>query len=153
MAHGDTNNNDSNKIDETPAKAKDNIKEKGEGDKHASPESVKLITECIVSEKDIQNLVPPVNSVQFMAEWKYLKGKDVARCHYLSVSIIEYKHMLVTFLFGKVFFYLTPLFPSLNLFLPPHLSPSLSLSLSSSLSTLIGCCSFVSLLSGNVHWG
>ncbi|CAB3255811.1 unnamed protein product [Arctia plantaginis] len=85
LAHGDTNNNDSNKIEETPAKAIDNIEEKGEGDKLASPESVKLISESIVSEKEIQNLVPPVNSVQFMAEWKYLKGKDVARCHYLSI--------------------------------------------------------------------
>ena len=33
------------------------------------------------------NLVPPMNSVQFMSDWKYLKGNDHARSDYLSVSI------------------------------------------------------------------
>lgn len=32
------------------------------------------------------NLVPPMNSVQFMSDWKYLKGNDNARSDYLSVS-------------------------------------------------------------------
>ncbi|XP_075981308.1 RNA polymerase II-associated protein 3-like isoform X2 [Anticarsia gemmatalis] len=81
LAHGDTNNNDSNKIEDS----KTEPLEKGEGDKVASPESMKLISEVIVTEKDVHNLVAPVNSVQFMAEWKYLRGKDEARKDYLSI--------------------------------------------------------------------
>lgn len=80
QTHGDSNNNDSNKIDDTPKNMK------GEGDV-ASPESVKLVTDGAVKEKDVKTLVPPTNSVQFMSEWKYLKGQWEARCEYLSVSI------------------------------------------------------------------
>lgn len=55
-----------------------------------SPESVKLNSDTIVTEKNIKNLVPPVNSVQFMSEWKYLKGKGDARSDYLSVSYLTF---------------------------------------------------------------
>ncbi|XP_026739716.1 RNA polymerase II-associated protein 3-like isoform X1 [Trichoplusia ni] len=78
QTHGDSNNNDSNKIDDTPKNMK------GEGDV-ASPESVKLVTDGAVKEKDVKTLVPPTNSVQFMSEWKYLKGQWEARCEYLSI--------------------------------------------------------------------
>ncbi|XP_063894140.1 RNA polymerase II-associated protein 3 isoform X2 [Helicoverpa armigera] len=83
MALGDSNNNDSNKIDETPAQRVDI---KGGGDKViASPESMKLITDTIVTEKEKRNFVPPVNSVQFMSEWKYLKDQWDAKCQYWSL--------------------------------------------------------------------
>ncbi|XP_059057915.1 RNA polymerase II-associated protein 3-like [Achroia grisella] len=81
LSNGDTNNNDSNILDDAKLEKID----KGKGD--ASPESVKLITDVKVNEKQsrVQNMVPPVNSVQFMAEWKYLKGNDGARSDYLSI--------------------------------------------------------------------
>ncbi|CAH0590544.1 unnamed protein product [Chrysodeixis includens] len=78
QTHGDSNNNDSNKIADAPKNTK------GEGDV-ASPESVKLVTDGVVKEKDAKTLVPPTNSVQFMSEWKYLKGQWDARCEYLSI--------------------------------------------------------------------
>ena len=56
----------------------------------ASPESVKLITDAIVTEKEVKNFVPPVNSVQFMAEWKYLKGNWDAKCEYWRVSLTTF---------------------------------------------------------------
>ncbi|KAM3959438.1 LOW QUALITY PROTEIN: RNA polymerase II-associated protein spaghetti [Aphomia sociella] len=78
--YGDTNNNDSNKGNEAISEKSDKVV----GD--SSPESVKLITDVSVNEKDsIRDIVPPVNSVQFMAEWKYLKGKDAARSDYLNI--------------------------------------------------------------------
>lgn len=83
LVHGDSNNNDSNKVEDTPSDIIES--QKCEGDKVSSPESVKLISDTILSEKDVQSLVPPVNSVQFMAKWKYLKGKDKARRDYLSI--------------------------------------------------------------------
>lgn len=57
----------------------------------ASPESVKLITEVLDTEKEsrVANLTAPVNNVQFMNEWKYLKGNDAARSDYLSVSTFQ----------------------------------------------------------------
>ncbi|KAI8420440.1 hypothetical protein MSG28_008930 [Choristoneura fumiferana] len=74
LSKGDTNNNDSNKS------AKPNIMDSS-GDMKStdakdvvvtSPESEKLVKDVIGSEKDVslENMVPPVNSVQFMAEWK-----------------------------------------------------------------------------------
>ncbi|XP_049876623.1 RNA polymerase II-associated protein 3-like isoform X2 [Pectinophora gossypiella] len=93
LAHGDTNNNDSIKIDKLTEK----IDTKGEGDKiedndslksnKMSPESEKIVTDILASEKDacVQNLVAPVSSVQFMATWKYLKGKGGARSDYLNI--------------------------------------------------------------------
>ncbi|XP_031765781.1 RNA polymerase II-associated protein 3-like isoform X2 [Galleria mellonella] len=80
LERGDTNNNDSNKTGD--AEMVDN---KGKGD--SSPESVKLITDIRVNEKRdcVKNMTPPLTSVQFMAEWKYLKGNDAARSDYLSV--------------------------------------------------------------------
>ncbi|KAJ8717007.1 hypothetical protein PYW08_005406 [Mythimna loreyi] len=83
LSQGDKNNNDSNKKDATPLD-RDGIK--GEGDKAlSSPESVKLITDSIVTEKELKSFVPPVNSVQFMAEWKYLKGQWDAKCEYWRI--------------------------------------------------------------------
>lgn len=83
LSQGDTNNNDSNKIYETPLEREDI---KGEGDKAlSSPESAKLISDTIVTEKELKSFVPPVNSVQFMAEWKYLKGQWDAKCEYWRI--------------------------------------------------------------------
>ncbi|XP_073954115.1 RNA polymerase II-associated protein 3-like isoform X1 [Choristoneura fumiferana] len=89
LSKGDTNNNDSNKS------AKPNIMDSS-GDMKStdakdvvvtSPESEKLVKDVIGSEKDVslENMVPPVNSVQFMAEWKYMKGNERARSDYLSI--------------------------------------------------------------------
>ncbi|CAG5014990.1 unnamed protein product [Parnassius apollo] len=88
LCQGDTNNNDSNKIKNRLEETNRGIKVKGEGDtKLTSPESLKLITDSVVTEKEIcvHNLVPPVNSVQFMSEWKNLKGQGAARSKYLSI--------------------------------------------------------------------
>ncbi|XP_028179247.1 RNA polymerase II-associated protein 3-like isoform X3 [Ostrinia furnacalis] len=85
LAHGDSNNNEA-KIEKE--KESRTTGEKGKGDmkeKILTPESVKLIEDATVTEKLLQNLVPPTNSVQFMAEWKYLKGKGDARTQYLSI--------------------------------------------------------------------
>ncbi|OWR51798.1 TPR-repeat protein [Danaus plexippus plexippus] len=38
-----------------------------------------------VNEKHKESMVVPTNSVQFMSEWKYLKGNDRARGDYLSI--------------------------------------------------------------------
>lgn len=43
-----------------------------------------------VNEKHKESMVVPTNSVQFMSEWKYLKGNDRARGDYLSVSMYIY---------------------------------------------------------------
>ncbi|XP_046970049.1 RNA polymerase II-associated protein 3 isoform X1 [Vanessa cardui] len=76
MSHGDSNNNDSNKITdkivETP---------QCDGDKKINTK----ITEHVNVNEVVQNMVPPVNSVQFMSEWKYLKGNNHARSDYLSI--------------------------------------------------------------------
>ncbi|KPJ04115.1 RNA polymerase II-associated protein 3 [Papilio xuthus] len=64
-------------------KVKDKI---GDGDSNVTPESLKLIIDEVTSEKEcIRDLVPPVNSVQFMAEWKNLKGNNTARSKYMSI--------------------------------------------------------------------
>nr|XP_037873399.1 TPR-repeat protein isoform X1 [Bombyx mori] len=72
----ETVNNESNKTG--------TVNDKGAGD-ISSPESVKLISEAVATEKDVQKLVAPVNSVQFMSQWKYLKGQDEIRSYYLSI--------------------------------------------------------------------
>ncbi|KAL0820700.1 hypothetical protein ABMA28_006531 [Loxostege sticticalis] len=87
LAHGDSNNNESKSEKDKESRI---TEEKGKGDMtekivSGSPESVKLNSDTIVTEKNIKNLVPPVNSVQFMSEWKYLKGKGDARSDYLSI--------------------------------------------------------------------
>ncbi|XP_068620144.1 RNA polymerase II-associated protein 3-like isoform X2 [Battus philenor] len=86
MAQGDTGNNDSNILD-SKEEAADKSDKVGEGDSKTIPESLKLITDEVTTEKQIyaRDVVPPVNSVQFMAEWKYLKGHDAARGNYLSI--------------------------------------------------------------------
>ncbi|RVE52992.1 hypothetical protein evm_002290 [Chilo suppressalis] len=95
---GDSNNNDSNKIYEQEDERK-NISldlDKSKGDSNlSSPESVKLVSDVIGSEKlqgslsppnneELRGkLSPPNNSVQFMADWKYMKVKT--RAEYLSI--------------------------------------------------------------------
>ncbi|XP_050551076.1 RNA polymerase II-associated protein 3 [Spodoptera frugiperda] len=80
MSQGDSNNNDSNKKD---SHGKTDVC--GEGDKKvASPESVKLVSEVMVTEK-VKNFVAPVNSVQFMSEWKYMKGQWDAMAEYWNL--------------------------------------------------------------------
>lgn len=92
-SHGDTNNNDSNRILEKMQEDIFNIN----GDEKLSPESEKLQCEN-VTEKVSANMVPPVNSVQFMSEWKYLKGRVGARSDYLSVSsflFLKFKYLFL----------------------------------------------------------
>lgn len=114
--HGDSNNNDSNKTkDEIKVKKGDGdmkitpeyqVKDEGNGDSlkesfnmkdnngnpdpNVTSESLKLIIDEVTTEKEIciKDLVPPMNSVQFMSEWKNLKGQNAARNKYLSVSFI-----------------------------------------------------------------
>ncbi|KAH9631898.1 hypothetical protein HF086_014370 [Spodoptera exigua] len=63
LSQGDSNNNDSNKKD-----SHGKIDACGEGEKKiASPESVKLVSEAIVTEK-IKNFVPPVNMLTTLLE-------------------------------------------------------------------------------------
>ncbi|KAJ0174327.1 hypothetical protein K1T71_010473 [Dendrolimus kikuchii] len=85
LGQGDTNNNDSSKTE----KMEEKVELEGSGDKivvnPTSPESVKLVTDVLCTEKSVKNMLPPVNSVQFMSEWKNLKGHDVARSDYLNI--------------------------------------------------------------------
>ncbi|XP_013137511.1 PREDICTED: RNA polymerase II-associated protein 3-like isoform X2 [Papilio polytes] len=111
--HGDSNNNDSNKTkDEIKVKKGDGdmkitpeyqVKDEGNGDSlkesfnindsngnpdpNVTSESLKLIIDEVTTEKEIciKDLVPPMNSVQFMSEWKNLKGQNAARNKYLSI--------------------------------------------------------------------
>ncbi|XP_038211213.1 RNA polymerase II-associated protein 3-like isoform X2 [Zerene cesonia] len=62
LAQGDSNNNSDS--------AKPNLSPKGDGDKIDIP---------------VEKMIAPVNSVQFMNEWKYLKNSPEARSHYLSI--------------------------------------------------------------------
>ncbi|KAL4715001.1 hypothetical protein ACJJTC_003152 [Scirpophaga incertulas] len=89
---GDSNNNDSNKHRSRSERMKEKNKDRknsSDGDKAksfniASPESIKLIIDMTMTEKDyVQKMVAPMNSVQFMAEWKKLKGRESLRSHYL----------------------------------------------------------------------
>ncbi|CAH2042022.1 unnamed protein product, partial [Iphiclides podalirius] len=87
LAQGDTNSNASN-ASSGKMEADRTSQVIGEGDaKVTSPESLKLIAEAEATEKVnfAHDIVPPVNSVQFMAEWKYLKGRSEARSNYLSI--------------------------------------------------------------------
>lgn len=78
-SHGDSNNNDSNKkIQEDTISLN--------GDEKPSAESEKLQCENVTEKVSVKNMVPPVNSVQFMSQWKYMKGRVAARSDYLSVS-------------------------------------------------------------------
>ncbi|KPJ09503.1 RNA polymerase II-associated protein 3 [Papilio machaon] len=115
QAQGDSNNNDNKTKEETKVSEKTNykigdgdsnilecmkikegkIKDKVDnGDSNITEESLKIKDEKVkdkvgdgTTEKEIsiRDLVPPVNSVQFMAEWKNLKGKISARSKYLSI--------------------------------------------------------------------
>ncbi|XP_026320893.1 RNA polymerase II-associated protein 3-like isoform X2 [Hyposmocoma kahamanoa] len=80
-SHGDSDNHDSNKILE---KMQEDIFNVNGGEK-LSPESEKLLCENVTEKVSVANMVPPVNSVQFMSEWKYLKGRLEARSDYLSI--------------------------------------------------------------------
>lgn len=82
-----TNVNDSQTHRKTDRKCNNKVTEEGDK-KPTSPESLKLITDAVATEKgdSVHEMVPPMNSVQFMAEWKYLKGSSGARSDYLSVS-------------------------------------------------------------------
>ncbi|CAG4980679.1 unnamed protein product [Colias eurytheme] len=62
LAQGDTNNNSDTKLDILP---------KEDGD--------------IIHNITVDKMIVPVNSVQFMNEWKYLKGSPEARGDYLSI--------------------------------------------------------------------
>ncbi|XP_037295135.1 RNA polymerase II-associated protein 3-like isoform X1 [Manduca sexta] len=50
-----------------------------------SPESTKLVQDAVTKEKDVKSLAPPVNSVQFMTQWKELQGNADAQSDYLSI--------------------------------------------------------------------
>ncbi|CAH2089149.1 unnamed protein product [Euphydryas editha] len=80
-SHGDTNNNNANNkiVDTIPSCDGDKIKI---GDNVKAGDNGKIGTSTNYT---VQNMVPPVNSVQFMSEWKYLKGNDRARSDYLSI--------------------------------------------------------------------
>ncbi|CAH0764610.1 unnamed protein product [Diatraea saccharalis] len=84
-AYGDTNNNDSNRISEDQDERKDiksSVFNNMKGDMNQmSGESIKLECDVISTEK----LSPPLNSVQFMAQWNYLRGKGNAATEYLSI--------------------------------------------------------------------
>ncbi|XP_045537506.1 RNA polymerase II-associated protein 3 [Papilio machaon] len=98
QAQGDSNNNDNKTKEEIKVSEKTNYKN-GDGDSNILG-SIKIkegkikdkvdngdsnITVETEKEISIRDLVPPVNSVQFMAEWKNLKGKNSARSKYLSI--------------------------------------------------------------------
>ncbi|CAK1550233.1 unnamed protein product [Leptosia nina] len=80
LAQGDTNNNSDTKKDiDLSAKGdciQDNITEKVGGN---------LVHGVGHKVPPIDKMVAPVNSVQFMNEWKYLRGADEARSDYLSI--------------------------------------------------------------------
>ncbi|XP_045777186.1 RNA polymerase II-associated protein 3-like isoform X1 [Maniola jurtina] len=88
QAHGDSNNNDSNKISQKSDIHYDH--DIGHGDQsvgHADKSEVnnEFAKVSDLSEKVVANMVPPVNSVQFILEWKGLRGNDAARSDYLSI--------------------------------------------------------------------
>lgn len=75
-AHGDTNNNNANdNIVEATPKDGDRVKDSNAGD------NIKIAN----ANNTVQNMVAPVNSVQFMSQWKFLKGNDEARSDYLRL--------------------------------------------------------------------
>ncbi|XP_011551695.3 RNA polymerase II-associated protein 3 isoform X2 [Plutella xylostella] len=92
QAKGDTNNNksDTNKIDtiiNSIEIKKEDVKVESKKMNGLSPESEKLNIDCLVNEKNdvVRKLVPPVNSVQFMTEWKNLKNTKNGRIEYLNL--------------------------------------------------------------------
>uniref|UniRef100_S4PK56 RNA polymerase II-associated protein 3 n=2 Tax=Pararge aegeria TaxID=116150 RepID=S4PK56_9NEOP len=82
-AHGDSNNNDSKKLSQKSEINCDGDKDNGHCDK--SDGNSESATVVYHSEKVVANMVPPLNSVQFILEWKSLRGNSAARSDYLSM--------------------------------------------------------------------
>ncbi|CAH2240817.1 jg13451 [Pararge aegeria aegeria] len=82
-AHGDSNNNDSKKLSQKSEINCDGDKDNGHCDK--SDGNSESATVVYHSEKVVANMVPPLNSVQFILEWKSLRGNNAARSDYLSM--------------------------------------------------------------------
>ncbi|XP_063540630.1 RNA polymerase II-associated protein 3 isoform X2 [Cydia strobilella] len=85
LSHGDSNNN-SDKIKETHVidNAGD-VKAEVKNKEVISPASEKLLVDLTQKEVLKENMVPPTNSMQFMQEWKMLRGNDRAKSDYLSI--------------------------------------------------------------------
>ncbi|XP_023944527.2 RNA polymerase II-associated protein 3 isoform X2 [Bicyclus anynana] len=80
-AHGDSNNNDSNKLKQNSGIDCDGDKNIGViGDRFDQ-----IDPNLVNSDKVSASMVAPTNSVQFILEWKSLKGNDAARSDYLSI--------------------------------------------------------------------
>ncbi|XP_047997290.1 RNA polymerase II-associated protein 3-like isoform X2 [Leguminivora glycinivorella] len=84
LSHGDNNNNDDKaketQIVDNAGDMKPDVKKE-----IVSPASEKLLADLPQKEVLKENMVPPTNSVQFMQEWKMLRGNDQAKSDYLSI--------------------------------------------------------------------
>ncbi|XP_061721186.1 RNA polymerase II-associated protein 3-like isoform X2 [Cydia pomonella] len=85
-ARGDSNNNDDD-VKETRHmdSAGDMRTSEVMNQEITSPASLKLRADLTEQESLKKNMVPPTNSVQFMQEWKMLRGNDRAKSDYLSI--------------------------------------------------------------------